>query len=676
MSLQQGNLYAQQEQYELAIQEWRKVESNSPMYQFAQQNIERAIRLGFVSDTTKEDSTPKVTASTTLTQSTTNLTQANSIDNIPLLSIVMPVYNVAPYLDASILSVLSQTFKDFELIIVNDASTDNSKKIIEMFAKMDQRIRAIHLDINTLGGAGIPSNIGIQNARGKYLGFVDSDDFITNDAFEVLVSLAEQHSAELVIGDFVTFDETSRNVKSAYDGGKWHNMPLNQVINIEKRPLLYHLAPVPWRKLYRMDFMKKHNLLYPEGDYFFEDNPLHWNVLTKASRVVVTKKIISYHRMGRQGQTMSSDKYKLSAVCAHLNTVFNVAKNDSREVVFDEFYDQWHRTDYIVDQQIKDSFEQKIIKKRLANMYHRALAIQPLRTKRTTFPARVEDYTKAYPDIDLNIVISTYTDDASLKNCINSVIGLSDIRFNILVVDNGLNNNSSKILAEYQKQHKNIHCVQQKYRGNGRSRNSLIPMCTGKYVLFLNETSSLKKDALLKAYKKAIQTNSDILFVKNQVETLDNGIILNSGTENENLWQVKNDKDKALKMNYAVDNKLIKAEFLHDNNIFFGGGRYFDEILFHWHCLMLANTVDFYDEITVKKQQIVIKKSIPNSEGVEYKALCHELNTVKKLLMVNNLMNQMPIFKEIASELMKNIEDAIPIDSQADFYQKRRELLQ
>lgn len=670
MSLKQGNLYEQQKQYALAIQEWRKINPDSPMYQIAQQNIERLIRSGLISAEIKSDTMPVNKSAMEVA------TLSNPGDKCPLLSIVMPVYNVAPFLDASILSVLAQTFKDFELIIVNDASTDNSRNIIDMFAKMDQRIRAIHLEMNTLGGAGIPSNIGIKSAKGKYLGFVDSDDFVPNDAFETLVSLAEKHSAELVIGDFATFDESARNVKPAYDGGKWHNMPLNQVINIEKRPLLYHLAPVPWRKLYKMDFMRQYNLLYPEGDYFFEDNPLHWDVLTKASRVVVTKKIISYHRMGREGQTMASDKYKLSAVCAHLNTTFNSAKNDSREIVFDEFYDQWHRTDYIVDQQVKDSFEQRIIKKRLANLYHRAAAIQPLRTKRTTFPARVADYTKAYPDIDLNIVISTQANDKSLKRCLDSLLELSGIAFNIMVVDNGLNNHSSKILEEYQKKYKNLHCVQHKYRGAGRSRNTLIPMCTGKYVLFLNETSVIQKDALIKAYKKAIAKNSDLLLLKSHIEIYDNENVLFSDIEDKNIWNTKDIKHTVASMNYVADNKLVKTEFMHDHNIFFGGGRYFDELLFHWHCVMLAKVVDFSEEIVIQKKQAAVKKSIPNSDGAEYKSLHNELRIIKNLLIQNNLKDQLPTFKEVASELMRGIEDSVPLDDQADFYHKRREILQ
>src|SRR5699024_7506178 len=117
-------------------------------------------------------------------------------DHVPTLSVVMPVFNVAPYLDAAIQSVLMQDYQDFELIIVDDASSDNGRKVIDMHAALDPRIRVIGLDHNTLGGAGIPSNLGIRAARGKYIGFVDSDDWVTKTGFTRMVQLAEEQDAE------------------------------------------------------------------------------------------------------------------------------------------------------------------------------------------------------------------------------------------------------------------------------------------------------------------------------------------------------------------------------------------------------------------------------------------------------------------------------------------------
>lgn len=671
MSLQEGNKYANQGQYELAIKEWQKLIPDNPMYKYAQQNIERIKNL--INKDAKNTNIATIDAG--IQKTIKNPVFEQYSENVPLLSIVMPVYNVAPYLEASILSVLSQTLKNLELIIVNDASTDNSKAIIEMFAREDKRIRVINLEYNTLGGAGIPSNVGIKAARGKYLGFVDSDDFVVNDAFEVLVELAEKHQAETVIGDFVTFDEISRQVKTAYDQGKWTDMPIEQLTNAEKNPLLFHLAPVPWRKLYRMDFMKKHNILYPEVDYFYEDNPLHWSVLSKAERVIVTKKRISYHRMGRQGQTMGSDKYKLSSVCAHLNNLFHLAKKDVRPVIFDEFYDQWHRTDWIVDSQQKDSFEQRIIKKRLANIFHRASKVQPLRTKRTTFPARVADYTNAYPDMDLTIIISTYLGDNTINKCLDALLKIPEIKCNVLVVDNQLDIDLSKKLLNYQKNHKFVHIIQQKYRGLGKARNTVIPMCTGKYVLFLHDDSIVEPSALLKAYKQAISANNDILLFQTKTQAFDNGHMLSSVMNDEPFWKSnKRDKASVLLCQYQIDNKIIKSEFLHDNDIFFGGGKHFDEINFHWQAIIKANNLGFFDAVVCNRQLSPNKKTIPDGNGEEYKSLFNELSLLKKFLKTYD-SQKLELLKGFATELFKSIEEGVPLDSQADFVNKRKEII-
>ena len=93
----------------------------------------------------------------------------------PKLSIIVPVYNVEQYLDKCIKSILNQTFKDFELILVDDGSIDNSGEICDEYAKKDSRVKVIH---KKNGGLAAARNTGLIIARGDYVGFVDSDDWI------------------------------------------------------------------------------------------------------------------------------------------------------------------------------------------------------------------------------------------------------------------------------------------------------------------------------------------------------------------------------------------------------------------------------------------------------------------------------------------------------------------
>ena len=111
------------------------------------------------------------------------------------LSIIIPVYNVEAYLPATIDSVLSQTFRDFELILVVDGATDRSGEICDRYAAKDVRVKVIHQK-NT--GVSAARNAGVAAARGEYIGFTDSDDIIETDMYQVLLELAQRYGAQVV----------------------------------------------------------------------------------------------------------------------------------------------------------------------------------------------------------------------------------------------------------------------------------------------------------------------------------------------------------------------------------------------------------------------------------------------------------------------------------------------
>lgn len=113
-----------------------------------------------------------------------------------MISIIMPVYNKYNYLMKSINTIINQTYKDFELIIVDDGSSDGSEKLCDEFAQKDQRIKVIHIK-----NAGVSNarNVGLDNAKGKYLQFIDSDDYVDEDMLEKLYDKATQYDVDIVI---------------------------------------------------------------------------------------------------------------------------------------------------------------------------------------------------------------------------------------------------------------------------------------------------------------------------------------------------------------------------------------------------------------------------------------------------------------------------------------------
>lgn len=117
-------------------------------------------------------------------------------NSTPLVSIIIPIYNVENYLEQCIISVVHQTYKNLEIILVNDGSPDNSGKICDNFALMDKRIKVIH---KMNGGLSSARNAGIDIAKGEYLGFVDSDDTIEPFMYEKLMTAIKRDGTDLAV---------------------------------------------------------------------------------------------------------------------------------------------------------------------------------------------------------------------------------------------------------------------------------------------------------------------------------------------------------------------------------------------------------------------------------------------------------------------------------------------
>ena len=121
----------------------------------------------------------------------------------PIVSIIVPVYNVEKYIERCVTSLTNQTIKNIEIILVDDSSTDSSLSLCEEFAKKDNRIKVIHKQNE---GAGRARNAALKVAAGKYIGFVDSDDFVAHDMFEILYDKAEKYNSDLVLSGVLFVD--------------------------------------------------------------------------------------------------------------------------------------------------------------------------------------------------------------------------------------------------------------------------------------------------------------------------------------------------------------------------------------------------------------------------------------------------------------------------------------
>lgn len=209
--------------------------------------------------------------------------------NKPCISIIVPVYNVEKYLKKCITSILKQTFRDFELILVDDGSTDCSGKICDDFAKMDSRIFVIHKNNAGLSSA---RNIGISIARGNYLGFVDSDDYIATDMYEMLYKNLIREDADIsVCGIYHCYAGRKSKVNEFY----------YKVLNVQEAiRFIFERKDADvsaWNKLYKKEIF--HSVRYPEGK-IYEDTYVIVRLFMLCRKIVFSseRKYYYCHRAG------------------------------------------------------------------------------------------------------------------------------------------------------------------------------------------------------------------------------------------------------------------------------------------------------------------------------------------------------------------------------------------
>ena len=203
----------------------------------------------------------------------------------PVVSIIVPIYSVEKNLSKCLESILNQTLKDIEIIAIDDGSTDSSPEILDRFAERDSRIVALHIDNHGVSHA---RNLGLKRAVGKYIGFVDSDDFIDLSMYERLVEVAERTEADFVQCEFETIYDSGR-IEIPKDSGKEEIYGKLDAISALMR---LHISYSIWSKLFRRDSIE--GLSFFEQWHFAEDFRFITEFLNKCSKVCTIPDVL-YH---------------------------------------------------------------------------------------------------------------------------------------------------------------------------------------------------------------------------------------------------------------------------------------------------------------------------------------------------------------------------------------------
>ena len=305
-----------------------------------------------------------------------------------LISIITPVYNGAKYLDEAIRSILSQTYKNIELILINDGSKDESAKICRKWAEADARIVFIDKENE---GAAVARNIGLDISKGQLIGFVDQDDVIDKQMYEIMINDIIQHDADIVMCNSKSFNKNGI-IKKTYDD--YDEFEIDNV-EIMKRMLQYEkiFCSSVWSKLYRKN--KIGNIRFAEEIFLGDDYYFNGMIYPRINKMYYNNKPLYYYRVEIGSMTRSNigehffDKYNVSLklekelerndfvedyylqnfkLAVLYEIVYNLCVNKADKKTIFEWTKRFKTQYYIVKNVMKIPFKNKIRLIMLSNM--------------------------------------------------------------------------------------------------------------------------------------------------------------------------------------------------------------------------------------------------------------------------------------------------------------------
>lgn len=238
------------------------------------------------------------------------------IDIKPLVSIIVPVYNSEKYIEKCISSIVNQTLKNIEIIIVNDGSTDNSINIISKLSNEDNRIKVIN---QKNSGVSAARNNGINNSNGEYIGFVDADDYIELEMYESMYSKAEEFDADIVICNVKDILESKEKVSLNFEDG------LISIENIKPKNFLkdkyFKLGSAVWHKIFKKSLIVENNIKFINyNEVSSEDTIFNLQAMLKSKNIYCIDKPF-YNYIIRENSLTKSKIAKENMIYRCKNTV-------------------------------------------------------------------------------------------------------------------------------------------------------------------------------------------------------------------------------------------------------------------------------------------------------------------------------------------------------------------
>ena len=477
-----------------------------------------------------------------------------------MLSVIIPVYNVENYLNECLDSVTSQTLDDMEIICIDDGSTDNSPDILKEYSKKDKRIKIITKEN---GGQATARNLGIKEAQGEYIAFVDSDDFIEPTMFEKLYTKSKDNNLDIAMCKIATYDNQTEEIKNNvwyYMLGVFRDFEKGIFNHKDTKEFTCHIAVTPYNKIYKTTLLKENNILFPEG-LIFEDEKFFYDTYLRAKRVSIVDEFLYYYRINRKGSTVDTikdnDFSDIVPISKLIRETFKETDNyeDYKILLSNRFIHLQLARFTQTSQKYKENFFNLLksdLEEVLADrtIYDNLESDVKLRVDKIINSESLSEFEKLDEDKIFSVVMACYNAENHLDETINSLLGQSfsfGSNIQLILVDDGSTDKTAEICQKYQNQYpNNIIYLHQENQGQGAARNFGLKYVKGKYINFLDSDDKFSGNTFYSVYEFFEKHYDEIDFVSVPIFFFDKAV-------GQHPLNYKYEEDKIIDLNKNWD---------------------------------------------------------------------------------------------------------------------------
>ena len=442
----------------------------------------------------------------------------------PIVSVIMPVYNGETYLRQCLDSVVNQTLKEIEIICVDDGSSDRSVEILKEYAAKDERVMVLQ---QANAGAGAARNNGLSKASGKYLSFLDSDDFFETDMLEKAVEKIAADRADYVVFRCDHYLNDTNTFKKAAYTLKKQTLPPYTPFNFRQITDNVFKAFVGWAwdKVYDREFVMKHNLKFQE-QRTSNDMLFVFSALVLAKRITYLDTVLAHQRRNN-GESLSNTREK-SWFCFYnaLKALRDVLKEKGlyEELKKDFVNYAVHFSLWNLNTITGECYEKLYTK--LHEEWFEELEVtghdEAYFYNKTEYKqlADILRYDFKEYNTKLSVVIPVYNAEKYIRQCLDSILTKQKIALEVICVDDCSTDGTPAVLKEYQDKYENVTVIRNETNlYAGTCRNKGLMAAKGQYVHFLDSDDYVVDNVYEKLYTLAKENDLD--WVKTTSEGFD-----------------------------------------------------------------------------------------------------------------------------------------------------------